>query len=606
MLPSKASALSTPEQGIETPSSQTEKTFEKSMRASKNHVVGSSSESPYYYSKITSHKYFTIAQTSMELFSDHPSGKLGIPVLSTAQQTLKSAFSTSCRQIHTLGNDKVLLTHQCGELHYCIIYIREVERKKRGIGTEMESDEYEDEPKETTAALFRQINLLHDLTNFCIVINPFNQHGFNNRTLNQSAIHSILKPIVETMKRLYKSQQSILVQGIEYVDLNHINRASIIDALKKGIQQYSFILHAVLLVGTKLAAIYSRDKTWVLLPRDLLCLIIYNQSTFYNEKPKSKTPTTPKNLSVPPSNQSVSSESSDQFIDQRMMGRNSSVSSDDEDDNKKDIPTIDSRFEYLNFHVTDNQGDYDQKLCRFGVYFEFDKDQDMTLMLICESNIKDIQSKVVAGSVEAKSYQSNASVSASLPNSYIEDQSVDEKDKETIHDQLKEAAIRVNEEISNFKRFSFLKIKADSHVTMLNYLHYCPGLVHFIFVDRVYNRVFAPRIVPLNTTSSNQKSDEEQVAFLKKKVWEMCYTLQQYRDEGYTEIGVCGDGVQYWFKEWLEDEKLLELKMTRNNLKYAKSHFELYTMYLPFVSLQAVSHHNKLLVQLLLDRRDLS
>ncbi|EFC41062.1 predicted protein [Naegleria gruberi] len=520
-----------------------------------------------YVSRVVSHKYFTIAQTSMELFSDHPAAKLGIPVLSVAQQTLKNCYSTTCRQIHTLGNDKVLLTHQCGELHYCIIYIREVEKRKKG--EVFDNEDFEEEPKESTAALYRQISLLHDLTNFCIMLNPFNQHGFNNRSLNQSAIYNLMKPLVETMKRLYRTQQSVLVQGIEYVDLNQFNRGSIIEALKKGTEPYPYILHAVLLVGTKLAAVHSREKTWILLPRDILCLIVFTQSAFYGEKPK-------------------------------QMGKNGT--SDESDNITRSI------FEYLNFHVTENGGDHDQKLGRYGVYFEYDKDQDMTLMLICESNITNIQqqtTKVIPSSVG--SYQSASSLTMAASFKEVEQQPIDEEqNKETVHDQLKEAAIRVNEEISNFKRFSFLKIKAESHVTMLSYLHYCPGLIHFILVDRIYNRVFAPRIVPLNTINTNQKNDEEQVAFLKKKVWEMCFTLQQYRDEGYTEIGVCGEGVQYWFKEWFEDEKMLELKMTRNNLKYARSHFELYTMYLPFVSVQAISHHNKLLVQLLLDRRDLS
>src|SRR3989338_10222344 len=39
-----------------------------------------------YYDRVISHKYFTIAQTSMELFSDNPAGKLGIPVLSVRSE----------------------------------------------------------------------------------------------------------------------------------------------------------------------------------------------------------------------------------------------------------------------------------------------------------------------------------------------------------------------------------------------------------------------------------------------------------------------------------------------------------------------------------------
>jgi Mn2+/Fe2+ NRAMP family transporter len=35
--------------------------------------------------------------------------------------------------------------------------------------------------------------------------------------------------------------------------------------------------------------------------------------------------------------------------------------------------------------------------------------------------------------------------------------------------------------------------------TMIYYVSHIPGLVHFIFVDRTYNRVLAPAIKPLGT-----------------------------------------------------------------------------------------------------------
>ncbi|MNF15609.1 hypothetical protein D3C80_2182950 [compost metagenome] len=35
---------------------------------------------------------------------------------------------------------------------------------------------------------------------------------------------------------------------------------------------------------------------------------------------------------------------------------------------------------------------------------------------------------------------------------------------------------------------------------------------------------------------------------------------------------------------------------------HARAHYELYTMYLPFVSTQAIAHYNRILTHVLLDR----
>lgn len=116
-------------------------------------------------------------------------------------------------------------------------------------------------------------------------------------------------------------------------------------------------------------------------------------------------------------------------------------------------------------------------------------------------------------------------------------------------------------------------------------------------------RVIAPRIVSLNPTSSfsEQSSTNMDISmeFIKEHVWKMCNICKEYQELGYTEIGICSNQVQYWFKEWFEDEQGNEIT---NAWKLAKRHYELYTMYLPFVSTQAISKYNKVLVSLLLDK----
>jgi hypothetical protein len=242
-----------------------------------------------------------------------------------------------------------------------------------------------------------------------------------------------------------------------------------------------------------------------------------------------------------------------------------------------------TQFDYLFFHATSATNVEVQQMVKCGVYSEYNKSTNMTLLLICDP-------ATVLGNMEQQDEEN-------------------EQDSDTIKQKLAQAAKRINHKLFSF--VSFLQVKAQAHITMMHYLHYCPGMIHFIFVDRVRNRVISPDIVSLHThhhaghetlDDHTQSTMDVSTAFIKSKVWEMCHVSQQYRDEGYTEVGVCSNGVQYWSKEWLEDEQNVELRWTKPNLKQAKAHYELYTMYLPFVSTQAIAHHNKTLVAMLLDR----
>lgn len=421
------------------------------------------------------------------------------------------------------------------------------------------------------------------------------------------------------MKELLRTHQSILVQGIEFVELNPYNRDHVVQSLEDGIRKHSFILHAILLCGTKLAAVYSRSKTWILLPRDILCLIIYAQSVFHMapmtpQDGRNHTEDEDANLdkqdAIDPeitlADDLFDNEEFDDMTDTSSVGTSESFSDLQTPPTQRKIPRtktpvkvpeetpkngIKTQFDYLFFHATSHNNVEQQVMVKCGVYSEYNKETNMTLLLICDP-------ATVLGNMDQQQ------------NEDIEEEEENEQDSDTIKKQLAQAAKRINYKLNSL--VSFLQVKAQAHITMLHYLHYCPGMIHFIFVDRVRNRVIAPRIVSLHTHNPGQDTEhvhddhlqpmDVSTTFIKGKVWEMCYCSQQYRDDGYTEVGICSNGVQYWFKEWLEDETGLELRWTKPNLRQARAHYELYTMYLPFVSTQAIAHHNKVLVSLLLDR----
>lgn len=146
---------------------------------------------------------------------------------------------------------------------------------------------------------------------------------------------------------------------------------------------------------------------------------------------------------------------------------------------------------------------------------------------------------------------------------------------------------------------SFLVVKAqDAHISMIHFLHYCPGLIHFIFIDRITNKVIAPKITNLYT-KTDESNDSKNSDFLKKQIWDMVKMMIEYKDQGYSEVGIVGTKVQYWHKEWFEEESGVErLGLTKSQVK---QHYELYTMYLSYISTEYVVKYNKVLVQLLLD-----
>lgn len=80
------------------------------------------------------------------------------------------------------------------------------------------------------------------------------------------------------MTRLTTTYQSILVQGIERVQVNDVLLKELKSVMENQTKKCNYLQHAILLVGVQVAEIYSRSKSWNLQPKDLLLLIIYVNS----------------------------------------------------------------------------------------------------------------------------------------------------------------------------------------------------------------------------------------------------------------------------------------------------------------------------------------
>jgi hypothetical protein len=154
----------------------------------------------------------------------------------------------------------------------------------------------------------------------------------------------------------------------------------------------------------------------------------------------------------------------------------------------------------------------------------------------------------------------------------------------------------IDENLYSFAAFLLVKSE-QAHFSILHYTHYFPGLIHFIYIDRLSNRVLAPSIVNLNTSSDDKKSTKFSLVELKNIIWKMVQTCMTYRENGFSEIGITEKNYQYWYKETVEDELGIErIGLVRSQIIH---HFELYTLYLPFVSTELVSKYNKKLVSMI-------
>ena len=181
----------------------------------------------------------------------------------------------------------------------------------------------------------------------------------------------------------------------------------------------------------------------------------------------------------------------------------------------------------------------------------------------------------------------------------------------------------------------FLTTIEKTHFNLVGgpYMDRCPGLMHFIFIDRTnHNRITNPRILPMRPlegveckkgfmqfTAAQQRATE---MGLFPKVCILINSAQQLVAKGYTESLWGGSATQYYHRIWVEaddeeipiDPPLLHVIQTRpwairDHLEAINSRdvsrrniqcFELYVMYIGLLSPEAIQKNNRQLLSLIL------
>jgi len=189
------------------------------------------------------------------------------------------------------------------------------------------------------------------------------------------------------------------------------------------------------------------------------------------------------------------------------------------------------------------------------------------------------------------------------------------------NEEEKEDLIRVQSWLTHVLKnyMDYFIIRDKTNFSILSYLHQLPGLVHFIFVDRITNKVVAPTIGPLHGQQyvSQEGASEHMVQYLKSKVWELCYLAQKHLNLGYCSMLIKSGDLQYSYRLWLEDsegvEVQIELPITHIANPLTSSYYkdlvkktpkatkcyELYSIYLGLLSVSMVSTHDSNLIQMI-------
>ncbi|KAI8792885.1 Hermansky-Pudlak syndrome 1 protein [Biomphalaria glabrata] len=114
-------------------------------------------------------------------------------------------------------------------------------------------------------------------------------------------------------------------------------------------------------------------------------------------------------------------------------------------------------------------------------------------------------------------------------------------------DALSQVRIAISKDLQDYREY--LNVKAQRNITMTSYIDEFPGLIHFIFVDRLFHQMSAPSL----NISLNLGENTDATSFLKEKIWSMYQHVMCKLTEGYTTVLLREGDFYFSYFLWFED-----------------------------------------------------
>jgi hypothetical protein len=198
-------------------------------------------------------KYLLVVdETGNPIYYDHPDGNMLCPVLATSWAHMKTNFDCVCRAL-SCGKTR-FVQHQYETLVFLLV-----------------SDQGEPD-----SVLRSQLHLVYQL--ILLMFGPTNLHQ-RRRALDK--FKKTVQKLIDTTFHLLETNQSVLVQSIELLEVNKDIMSKCMHNLKTVVANCPGATHALLFVGTKLLAWFFRPKSFQLSSMDMFLLILFFRGAFH-------------------------------------------------------------------------------------------------------------------------------------------------------------------------------------------------------------------------------------------------------------------------------------------------------------------------------------